>query len=209
MRPSSSTGKRHDSTFTEARFLTALATAVQEWTGEPSLLVELERHGREAIFPDVDVTRTVGFFNSRFPVLLDLHSGTPQANVESVAGQLRQLPQRGLDYGILRYLSPDAALRSQLEALPQPQIKFIYHAQWMNQAFMILSKYFGTQGLQLLSAKIESSPHNNRSHALLIYAYFMGPVLQLEVRYSDQLHKATTIEKLAADFLAALRGLMS
>jgi non-ribosomal peptide synthase protein (TIGR01720 family) len=199
----------HDSAFAEATFLTALATAVQEWTGEPSLLVELERHGREAIFPDVDVTRTVGFFNSRFPVLLDLpETGTPQANVQSVAAQLRQLPQRGVDYGILRYLSRDAALRSQLEALPQPQIKFIYHAQWMNQAFMILSKYFGTQGLRLLSAQMDVSPHNNRSHPLLVYAYFMGPVLQLEVRYSNQRHKPATIEKLAADFLAALRGLI-
>ena len=43
------------------------------WTGRQRVLVDLEGHGREEIFPGVDLSRTVGWFTTMFPVALDLH----------------------------------------------------------------------------------------------------------------------------------------
>jgi len=89
--------------------VTAVAEAFAKWMGERFLLIELEGHGREAMFEDIDVTRTVGWFTTRFPVLLDLRraSGTGD-KLKSIKEQLRCIPSRGIGYGLLRYLNPKA-----------------------------------------------------------------------------------------------------
>ncbi|WP_257205460.1 condensation domain-containing protein, partial [Pseudomonas monteilii] len=50
--------------------LTALARVICRWSGEPSTLIELEGHGREALFDNLDLGRTVGWFTSLFPLRL-------------------------------------------------------------------------------------------------------------------------------------------
>ncbi|MBE0344492.1 hypothetical protein E4V51_33510, partial [Paenibacillus sp. 28ISP30-2] len=55
--------------------LTALGLAIHSWTGAERVLVNLEGHGREAILPEVDITRTVGWFTSLYPVLLETGKG--------------------------------------------------------------------------------------------------------------------------------------
>jgi amino acid adenylation domain-containing protein len=52
--------------------LAALVKTFSEWTGETKLLVNLEGHGREEIFSDVNLSRTVGWFTTIFPVLLEI-----------------------------------------------------------------------------------------------------------------------------------------
>src|SRR5205085_2260145 len=48
--------------------LTALGRAYQRWSGNEWMLIDLEGHGREDLFEDIDVSRTVGWFTSIFPV---------------------------------------------------------------------------------------------------------------------------------------------
>ncbi len=97
--------------------LTAFALAVTGWRGSAGpILVDLEGHGRET--GDVDLSRTVGWFTSLFPVRLDPGllgpappgPGTPALDraIARVAEQLRDTGD-GLGYGILRYLDPAAA----------------------------------------------------------------------------------------------------
>jgi hypothetical protein len=96
--------------------------------------IDLESHGREQIFADVDLSRTVGWFTSRFPVRLDpgpldfeeaLQGGPALGRaLKGVKEQLRTLPQGGLGYGLLRYLNPETA--QALSGLATPQIGFNY-----------------------------------------------------------------------------------
>lgn len=121
--------------------LTALALAVRGWRraqgrgAETAVLVALEGHGREEqIAPDVDLTRTLGWFTSIFPVRLDPGSvddgdalaGGPAIGValKRVKEQLRALPDHGIGYGLLRYLHPEAG--PQLASRRTPQISFNY-----------------------------------------------------------------------------------
>jgi non-ribosomal peptide synthase protein (TIGR01720 family) len=116
--------------------LTALALAVAEWRGGPSdVLVALEGHGREEqVAPGVDLTRTLGWFTSIFPVRLDpgdvdraaaLAGGTDAGTaLKRIKEQLREIPDHGIGYGLLRYLNPDT--QRVLAALPKPQISFNY-----------------------------------------------------------------------------------
>src|SRR6185295_10843687 len=89
--------------------LTALGQALGKWSGEEKVLVDLEGHGREDIFDGVDLSRTVGWFTTMYPVALDL-PGEPDLGhaLMAVKEQIRAVPGRGLGYGALRYLTGTA-----------------------------------------------------------------------------------------------------
>ncbi|MGW3210312.1 non-ribosomal peptide synthase/polyketide synthase, partial [Streptomyces sp. NPDC001135] len=108
--------------------LTAFARAVADWRGTSSreVLIELEGHGREAVVDRVDLSRTVGWFTSMFPVRLDAGpaDGDPVSALKGVKEHLRSLPDNGIGYGLLRHLNTDTA--PELAALPTPQLGFNY-----------------------------------------------------------------------------------
>ncbi|HXR02545.1 MAG TPA: condensation domain-containing protein, partial [Pseudomonas sp.] len=108
--------------------LTALARVAGRWTGHDSLLVQLEGHGRESLSEELDLSRTVGWFTSLFPVRL-----TPMADVaasiKGIKEQLRAVPNKGIGFGALRYMGP-AQTRAALSGLPQPRITFNYLGQF-------------------------------------------------------------------------------
>ncbi|MBL1118510.1 amino acid adenylation domain-containing protein [Streptomyces sp. 110] len=120
--------------------LTALGLAVADWrrrrghADATELLVDLEGHGREDIVEGADLSRTVGWFTSLYPVRLepgvedwaDLWGGGREAGqaLKRVKEQLRALPDHGIGYGLLRHLNPDTA--RELATLPTPQIGFNY-----------------------------------------------------------------------------------
>ncbi|MGV9931277.1 amino acid adenylation domain-containing protein [Streptomyces olivaceoviridis] len=120
--------------------LTGLALAVADWrrrhghTHHAQTLIELEGHGREQLGEDLDLSRTVGWFTSAFPVRLDvgavdwseLWAGGPAlgAVLKRIKEQLHALPDRGVGFGLLRYLNPHAA--RVLARHPRPQIGFNY-----------------------------------------------------------------------------------
>ncbi|WP_280300946.1 non-ribosomal peptide synthetase, partial [Nocardia abscessus] len=122
--------------------LTALALATAKWRarrvaarGEDSLLIRLEGHGREEdVVPGADLSRTVGWFTAIYPVRFDLSgidvdaafAGGPAlgAAVKAVKEQLLSVPDKGIGYGLLRYLNPETAAELPRE-LPG-QVSFNY-----------------------------------------------------------------------------------
>ncbi|MDF5813193.1 condensation domain-containing protein [Pseudomonas aeruginosa] len=78
------------------------------WSGQPSTLVQLEGHGREALFDDIDLTRSVGWFHQRLPVAPD-PGAEPGESIKAIKEQLRAVPHKGLGYGVLRYLRSGGA----------------------------------------------------------------------------------------------------
>ncbi|MFJ9845045.1 amino acid adenylation domain-containing protein [Kitasatospora sp. NPDC101155] len=120
--------------------LTALAIAVADWRrtsdrGEGSaVLVDLEGHGREELVDGVDLSRTVGWFTSKYPVRLDLGElprdelfaggAATGSALKAVKEQLRAIPDNGLGYGMLRHLNPQTARA--LARYAEPQIGFNY-----------------------------------------------------------------------------------
>jgi non-ribosomal peptide synthase protein (TIGR01720 family) len=186
--------------------LTALARACTEWCGTDSVLVNLEAHGREELFADVDVSRTVGWFTSVYPVLLETMSAGPWKPARwltSIQEQLRSVPNRGIGYGVLRYLSEDEETRRRLEAMPQPEISFNYLGQF-DQVFR-RSKLFAPA--QEPSGKTIAGA-NRRQHLVDVQAMVIEGKLRVSWSYSDALHRAETMEKIAASFMEALRELL-
>jgi amino acid adenylation domain-containing protein/non-ribosomal peptide synthase protein (TIGR01720 family) len=108
--------------------LTGLALAVRRWrpgATRHGLLLRLEGHGREEhLVGGADLTRTVGWFTTEYPVRLDPGAGDAGAALKRIKEQLRAVPDAGVGYGLLRYLNPDTAGR--LAAGPVPEVLFNY-----------------------------------------------------------------------------------
>ncbi|HEX6291021.1 MAG TPA: amino acid adenylation domain-containing protein [Herpetosiphonaceae bacterium] len=184
--------------------LTALTQAFARWTNGTSLLLDLRGHGRETIFEDLDVSRTIGWFTTVFPVLLRASpADEPGEAIKAIKEQLRRIPQRGIGYGILRYLSPDTAVRERLRALPQAEVSFNYLGQF-DQALPDESPF----GLPPSGNDPALGLWSTR-YPIEVQGGIIGGQLRLAWKYSANLHHATTIERLAQDFLAALRTLIA
>src|ERR1700738_4754334 len=120
--------------------LTGLVLAVLNWCrrrgrgSETAVLIDIEGHGREEVFADVDLSRTLGWFTSLFPMRLDAGAlelaealrGGPALGraVKSIKEQMRAVADHGVGYGLLRYLNAQTAL--QLAGFPTPEIGFTY-----------------------------------------------------------------------------------
>jgi amino acid adenylation domain-containing protein/non-ribosomal peptide synthase protein (TIGR01720 family) len=117
--------------------LTAFAVAFAQWrrdkgwgTGS-SMLLDLEGHGREES-GDIDLSRTVGWFTSLFPIRLDPgQDAAIQDSLKHVKEQIRQVPANGLGFGLLRYLDETGA--AALRDAPRPQIAFNYLGRFASE----------------------------------------------------------------------------
>lgn len=183
--------------------LTALAQACAPWVGASSLLVAMEGHGREDLFEGVDWSRTVGWFTSVFPVLLQLPSDEePGAALQAIKEQLHALPHHGIGYGVLRYLG-NAVVAARLESLPPAQVSFNYLGRF--DQMVAESSLFS---LASESSGLTRSPLGRRPYLLDIEALVSGGTLQVHWTYSENVHKNSTIEAIAYRFVAALRALI-
>ncbi|MFL5540990.1 MAG: condensation domain-containing protein, partial [Longimicrobiaceae bacterium] len=186
--------------------LYALAEVVGRWTGSPRVRLALEGHGREEeIGAGIDLTRTVGWFTTLYPVVLDTaRAAGPGERLKRVKEQLRAVPRRGIGYGALRGLSPDAQLRRALAAQAEPEILFNYLGQFdgvalAGERFRLAA---GPRGA-------ESAPQNRPGYLLTVTGAVRGGRLQVSWTYAGGTHRRETIERLAGAYRDALRGLIA
>jgi amino acid adenylation domain-containing protein/non-ribosomal peptide synthase protein (TIGR01720 family) len=185
--------------------LTALVQAFYQWTGNNSLLLALEGHGREEIFAGVDLSRTVGWFTSIFPVLLDLRQTShPVEALKLIKEQLRVIPNKGMGYGVLRYLSQNNTRVELLRSLPQAEVVFNYLGQF-DQTFSDSSIFKISQDSQ---GQTRNSL-NRETYVLSIDALVIDQQLRINWTYSEKIHRRSTIEKLAQGFVEALQTLVT
>jgi len=185
--------------------LSAFGLTISKWTQCDNVLVDLEGHGREPISDTVDISRTVGWFTSIFPVLLcgDGLLGLSDY-IKSIKEQLRAIPKKGLGYGVLRYLSNDQSLKDELSLLPKAQISFNYLGQ--------LDQVFDENALLTQSSESvgdEVSQVSNRSYLLDVSGRIQGGKLIMTWRYSTAIHQEKTIQSMAQRYLENLQAVIS
>ena len=188
----------HHTQITEV-LLAGLVQAVGDWTGEKRVAVEVEGHGREEVVEGADVSRTVGWFTTQYPVVLETEGTRSVGEVlAQVKHEMRRIPGSGMGYGLLKYLGEN---KEQWQR--EPEIGFLY----LGQVDQVLQ-----QSGPLLPATESSGPSqsekNPRPHLLDITAVVSGGRLQLTWVYSDKLHRAETIQQLAARYLSSLRDII-
>ncbi len=185
--------------------LTAVVSAFAEWTGANSLLVDLEGHGREDIFDDVDLSRTVGWFTSLYPVFLELPKSKSLADsLKAIKEQLHQIPNHGIGYGVLRYLNQKEEIRKRLQSHPHPEIAFNYLGQFDQLAGDVTPFAPAHE-----SSGNERNLKSQRSHLIIINSSVTGECLKVTWNYSRVLHQPETIEQLAEEFAETLREILA
>ncbi len=113
--------------------LTTLILSFSQWSGKRSMFVNLEGHGRNPISDDIDLSRTVGWFTTIYPLYLDLKKSVSiEESVIIIKEQIREIPNDGLGYGLLRYLNSDKEIKKQLEVFDTIEITFNYLGQLDN-----------------------------------------------------------------------------
>ncbi|MDP9785926.1 non-ribosomal peptide synthetase [Pseudomonas fluorescens] len=183
--------------------LTALARVICRWTGQADTLIQLEGHGREELFKGVDLTRTVGWFTSLFPVRLTPADGVGTA-IKQIKEQLRAIPNKGIGFGVLRYLG-DNTSQACLKALPLPCITFNYLGQFDGSFDAREGALFSPAGE---SAGLEQSPDAPLDNWLGIEGQVYDGELDLRWTFSDQQFNEATIARLADDYARELEALI-
>ncbi|MFD1047160.1 condensation domain-containing protein, partial [Kibdelosporangium lantanae] len=157
--------------------LSALAHVLTDWAGQAA--ITLEGHGREEVVKSVDLSRTVGWFTTQFPVELTV-AGDWGETLKSVKEQLRAVPSRGMSY-----------TGSQLT-----QVCFNYHGQW-------------DEGSYLAPIGSDIGPDVDRGFLLDITGAVQNGELRLDWEYSSRIHDEHTVQRLADDVMTALREIIA
>ena len=183
--------------------ITALARVIVRWTCQSSVMIQLEGHGRETLFEDVDVTRTVGWFTTLYPVRLNPVDSL-DFSIKNIKEQLRSVPDQGVGFGILRYLGTDT-IRRQMQALPAPKITFNYLGQFDGS--------FDQQNGIFKPAKegkgLGRSPEAPLDNWLSIDGQIYDGELELCWTFSGEMYAKSTIQALADAYTFELQTLIA
>ena len=186
--------------------LTALARTLCRWSGDAEVLVQLEGHGRDGLFEDMDLTRSVGWFTNAYPLSLRPVLGEDEAarasSIKRVKEQLRQVPHKGQGYGVLRYLADEAG-RERMAALPQARITFNYLGQF-DQQFDADALFQPLDAAAGLAHDLDAALPNWLSVDGQVYA----GALQLRWTYSTERYDEQTIATLAEGYRQELLALV-
>ncbi|MED1944045.1 MULTISPECIES: tyrocidine non-ribosomal peptide synthetase TycB [Brevibacillus] len=182
--------------------LTALGLTVKEWANTNCPVINLEGHGREDIQNEMNVTRTVGWFTSQFPVVLDMEKSEDLAyQIKQIKENLRRIPKKGIGYEILRTMTSSKTQLSLSFAL-QPEISFNYLGQFDSDV-----KSGGYTFSPLGTGQL-FSPESERVFLLDISGLIEDGKLQISFGYSSLQYKEETITNLAYSYRNHLRRII-
>ena len=171
--------------------LTGLGLALLDTFGNPQVLVALEGHGRENLFDDLDITRTVGWFSCIYPVLLDLaHAGELGRQIKEVKEGLRRIPHHGIGYGIWKYLAPPEKGQG-VRGNSRPSVIFNYLGQFDRDTDQLPGFSMARE-----SSGDTDSPLEEREFDLDISCMVAGGRMSVSLRYNRRHFKRETVEAL-------------
>ncbi|MEC1406796.1 fengycin non-ribosomal peptide synthetase FenC [Bacillus halotolerans] len=162
--------------------LTALGMALYEWSGHEQIVISAEGHGREGHVPNIDISRTVGWFTSIYPILLDMsapHSSEDQLGyrIKGTKDRLRRVPHKGTGYGLL---VQKGAIQHK-----EPEISFNYLGQFSEGESSDLFQ------LSSYQPRYEIAGEREREYELDINALITDGRLQVKAVYTRVFHENT------------------
>ncbi len=180
--------------------LTALARTMTQWHGGPKTSIMLEGHGREPIL-NMNTSRTVGWFTSLYPVILELpeldHLGY---QIKYIKELLRKIPNKGVGYGILKYItSPEN--KTDLSFAHEPPVRFNYLGQFdgeLSDSFRLAEESVGDA----------ISPEIPFTCDLDINSIVVRNQLELSISYNRHYYESETIEQIGENFKQQLQAII-
>ena len=183
--------------------LTGLGLGIKKTFGNSQVLIALEGHGREEILEDMDIGRTIGWFTSLYPVILDISFGNDLGRqIKEVKEVLHQVPNKGIGYGILRYLTSNEH-KLDIEFNFKPQISFNYLGQF--DADLKQTSFY-------IARESVGNMHSERMQ--MVYELDVSGIiergrLRILIAYNKKQFKSDTISKLIKSYETELSKIIS
>ncbi|WP_026883714.1 non-ribosomal peptide synthetase, partial [Clostridium akagii] len=178
--------------------LCALALAIEKWCEKGKVLINLEGHGRESILEDISIERTIGWFTSMYPVIIDVkHSDDIGYSIKCVKETLRHIPNKGVGYGIIKYLT-EPQNKDNICFNVKPEIGFNYLGEFTNNPEGGLFEYSDLSGGESISRL------NNRIESISINGLIVNGKLELVFNYSKGQYRFESIKKLSQLYIEKL-----
>ena len=210
--------------------LTALVQTLLQWRQKAnnesdqtnSIRLDVESHGREQLIPGIDLSRTVGWFTAVYPIMLTLSpSNDPGESIKAIKEQLRQIPERGIGYGMMRYLA-DETTRHRLAQFAPSEVLFNYLGQ-LEMGESVRPPIGQSKTTEKEDHSHKDSVHiikdidlgqlrdarNRRSYLLEINAWVANNQLHLNWTHDAKRHQSSTISGVAHRYLKALENLIA
>ncbi|UOB81927.1 amino acid adenylation domain-containing protein (plasmid) [Bacillus sp. ZJS3] len=183
----------------------ALFNALMTYSHQEELLINMEGHGREDVLnTDIDLSRTVGWFTSIYPLLLKNKESTSlKETVLSVSKQLKRIPKKGFGFGLLKYMSEDYQIKRELDSLKQPPVSFNYLGQYEKD-----ETNTGIFTDSNLSVNNLIDDHEVRNHLLDVSCVIKGQTLRVDWIYNPESYSPDTIHTLSNNFQKFLFNLL-
>ncbi|MBR3207605.1 MAG: non-ribosomal peptide synthetase, partial [Bacillus sp. (in: Bacteria)] len=152
-----------------------LLSGLTQAVGKP-LLITLEGHGREDLFEQMDLSRTVGWFTSSYPIFIPFIQTDVERQIKDVKETLRAVPQKGIGYGLLQYMTATRLLKK-----AAPQMSFNYLGQ--------LDQIDGETHLYIADERNGHvhDPKAERQHLIDVYGYVVNGQLQMNFMINREL----------------------
>ncbi|PSL45672.1 non-ribosomal peptide synthase protein (TIGR01720 family)/amino acid adenylation domain-containing protein/thioester reductase-like protein [Chitinophaga niastensis] len=181
--------------------LCALALTMSEWNGTAGILVGMEGHGREEIAAGIAINRTVGWFTSQYPVWLEISSKEDiGVSLKEIKEQLRQVPEKGIGYGVLKYIRKTTSLQ---QVTPW-EIAFNYLGQGDN-----MTSRDGAVKLSLASLGAGGAAERVVPEKLTVDSMIRQGELIIQWGFSQKHYEAATVAQLANTYLSHLESLIA
>ncbi|MBO9730364.1 MAG: amino acid adenylation domain-containing protein [Chitinophaga sp.] len=180
--------------------LCAMATCISRWTQRTVVNIGLEGHGREHLSEDIDISRTVGWFTTMYPVTLSVSHTDIRHQLLSIKEQLRQVPMKGLGYGVLKYISKE----EKLQGKDPWDILFNYLGQQDN----VIAKSAWLSGADESGGR-DAALSVVRGILIDVNSMVQGGRLMITWRFSEKHYAKSTITLLAQQYLRQLQELIT
>jgi amino acid adenylation domain-containing protein/non-ribosomal peptide synthase protein (TIGR01720 family) len=167
--------------------LSALVNALSLFNKHEKQVVFLEGHGREELFENIDISRTVGWFTSMYPVALT-SEGDVSLLIKNTKETLRKIPSKGIGYGILRYLNSDSGLTL------KPQISFNYLGQF-DDTFKD-SEF----GISSISSGFDVSLKNTKETLIDVSGMVVNGRLKMDFMFNPNIRERFEVDQLKERF---------
>ncbi len=181
-----------------ALLLTALSESFSIVFKIKRIKINLESHGRDELAEGIDVSRTIGWFTSIYPILLEVTEEAISAPMHAlrVNEMLKQVPRKGIGYGILKH---DRA--NELHGGKPAQITFNYLGEFSRQQQSGDDQVF----------ELSDSPHGAnicgnlpRNAELDVTGQSVDGEMTLSIIYSRERFNSGTIDQLTEQFKKSL-----
>ncbi len=183
--------------------LTALARTMKRWHGGSRTLLTLEGHGREEVLEGMDISRTVGWFTSLYPVIIDLPEGKDAGcQINKIKETLRKVPNRGVGYGVLKYLTP-LELKREMDFGLKPRMAFNYLGQFDSESKTGLFRVTEEPAGLSISSEAEAA------HDLDMSAIVTDGQLRVTLHYDRTRYREETAKNILVGYKEEIEGIIA